>query len=656
LIDSFDTGFYKKLAKRIEERVDKPIRALGGSWAGLRCANKYAKSFLQGILFRVVFAAPFAALFFPTAHADSELDLNPIEAVQWNAAQAAHLASRAGFGATVEKLSVLSAMTPAKAVDVFVDGASKSQVRDSQSQFSENFQHSGVFDDGLDPFPASRPATTMLAKKQGHALGVAVKAGGNRPLQPVVNKFFYWLRASRLETDRVAYWWANRMLASEHPLEEKTALFWHGHFASNEDKVRDYRKMLKQLQLFQRAGLGDFRQLLIGVAQDPAMLVFLDAGVNTKDSPNENFAREIMELFTMGVGEYGEEDVREAARSFTGWSVQGLDFYVDAQNHDEGDKHFLGEVGNFDGIQVIDRILAQDVTSEFLGSKLYRYFVRDELSPEGAVQLGQLLRDKQFNVGEFLRTLFLSKDFYQSQGAHIKSPVELVISTYKKMGFNQVPGVPDFNVVTGALGQRLMHPPTVAGWSEGRSWITPSLLFERGNFVLDVMFPDIGFIPPDRFPPFVREVAKVQSRLREGMSVSAATRPTAMLTGNQMGGEMAQSNALADRDEAFNTRLGSMRGWQMALERVKPINRDPAQVDLVAEVVAAQLTTPEQIVSYYQSKFFSVNLPVSVQQGLAKFLVEELGTNDIFAAQSYLEEPLRKLLHQMLSRPEYQLG
>ena len=174
------------------------------------------------------------------------------------------------------------------------------------------------------------------------------------------------------------------------------------------------------------------------------------------------------------------------------------------------------------------------------------------------------------------------------------------------MGFNQVPGVPDFTVVTGALGQRLMRPPTVAGWSQGRSWITPSLLFERGNFVLDVMFPDIGFIPPDRFPPFVREVAKVQSRLREGMSVSAATRPTAMLEGNQMGGEMAQSNALADRDEAFNTRLGSMRGWQMALERVKPINRDPARVDLVAEVVAAQLTTPEQIVSYYQNKFFSV--------------------------------------------------
>jgi uncharacterized protein (DUF1800 family) len=594
-------------------------------------------------------------LFLPPAHADSELDLTPLEASQWNAAQAAHLASRAGFGASIDELSELAAMTPLDAVNAFIDGANTTPSHSDQ-KVNDSFQHSGIFDPELDPFPASRPASTMLAKKQGHALGVQVKTGGNRPLQPVVNKFFYWLRASRLETDRVAYWWANRMLASVHPLQEKAALFWHGHFASNEDKVRDYRKMLKQLELFQTAGLGDFRELLIGVAQDPAMLVFLDAGVNTKDSPNENFAREIMELFTMGVGEYGETDVREAARSFTGWSVQGLDFYVDAKNHDAGAKRFIGEVGNFDGIEIIDRILAQQVTSEFLASKLYRYFVREELSGEAQAQLGRLLREKQYNIGEFLRTLFLSKDFYQSQATHIKSPVELVISTYKKMGFSQVPGVPDFNVVTGALGQRLMHPPTVAGWSQGRSWITPSLLFERGNFILDVVFPDIGFIPPDRFPPFVQEVAKVQSRLREGMSVSAATRPTAMLTGEQMGGEMAQSNALADRDEAFNTRLGSMRGWQMALERVKPINRNPAKVNLVSEVVAAELTTPLQVVDYYQSKFFSVKLPESVQLAMVEFLVTELGTEDIQAARSYLEEPLRKLLHQMLSRPEYQLG
>ena len=490
-----------------------------------------------------------------------------------------------------------------------------------------------------------------MAKRQGNALGIEVKPDGNRPLQPIVNKFFYWLRASRLETDRVAYWWANRMLASEQPLREKAALFWHGHFATNEDKVRDYRKMLLQVETFQRLGLANFRDLLIAIAQDPAMLVFLDAGVNTKDSPNENFAREIMELFTMGVGEYGEEDVREAARAFTGWSVKGLEFHIDPETHDAGAKDFLGERGHFDGIEIIDRILARPQTSQFIAAKLYRYFVQDDLSPTAEEQLGQRLRHHNYDIGAYLGELFVSQDFYASAGEHIKSPVELVVSTYKKMGLTQVPGVPDFNVVTGALGQRLMHPPTVAGWSQGRSWITPSLLFERGNFVLDVVSPDLNFVPPDRFPAFTPEVARVQKRLRSGMSISNATMPTGMI-----GTTMAQSNALADRDEAFNTRLGSMRGWQMAIERVRPIPRDFARLQLVKDVQAQALSTPLDVVLYLERRFFEVPLLPGVREELAEFLVDALGTADIAAAGSYAEDSLRRLLHAMLSRPEYQLG
>ena len=232
---------------------------------------------------------------FVCAPALAALDLEPLDEAAWSRQHAAHLASRAGFGATPVELDALSRLSPRQAVQRYVLGLQTPQL--------DAFQHSGVFEPGLDPFPPSRPATTELARANGEALGVKVRAGGNRPMQPVVNKFFYWLRASRLETDRVAYWWAERMLLSGHPLQEKMALFWHGHFATNEDKVRDYRKMLKQLELFQAAGLGSFRDLLIAVAQDPAMLVFLDAGVNTKDSPNENFAREVLELFTIGRGE-----------------------------------------------------------------------------------------------------------------------------------------------------------------------------------------------------------------------------------------------------------------------------------------------------------------------------------------------------------------
>lgn len=571
------------------------------------------------------------------------LNLSPLQSTLTEP-QAKHLASRAGFGATQEEIAALIGQTPKLALQQFMNNR-----KDDSS--APAFRHSGIFDEGLDPFPPSRPATTEMAKRQGNALGIEVKPDGNRPLQPIVNKFFYWLRASRLETDRVAYWWANRMLASEQPLREKAALFWHGHFATNEDKVRDYRKMLLQVETFQRLGLANFRDLLIAIAQDPAMLVFLDAGVNTKDSPNENFAREIMELFTMGVGEYGEEDVREAARAFTGWSVKGLEFHIDPKTHDAGAKDFLGERGHFDGIEIIDRILARPQTSQFIAAKLYRYFVQDDLSPTAEEQLGQRLRHHNYDIGAYLGELFVSQDFYASAGEHIKSPVELVVSTYKKMGLTQVPGVPDFNVVTGALGQRLMHPPTVAGWSQGRSWITPSLLFERGNFVLDVVSPDLNFVPPDRFPAFTPEVARVQKRLRSGMSISNATMPTGM-----MGTTMAQSNALADRDEAFNTRLGSMRGWQMAIERVRPIPRDFARLQLVKDVQAKALSTPLDVVLYLERRFFEVPLLPGVREELAEFLVDALGTADIAAAGSYAEDSLRRLLHAMLSRPEYQLG
>lgn len=581
----------------------------------------------------------------------AELDLAPIDEANWNAAYASHLLSRAGFGGSPEEIAELSKRTASAAVT----GVLKGGVGSASSAQSEEakFEHSGVFEPGLDPFPPSRPATTRLAKEQGHALGVNVKTSGNRPLQPVVNKFFYWLRASRLETDRVAYWWAERMLTTDHPLQDKLALFWHGHFATNEDKVRDYRKMLLQLETLRDNGLGNFRELLISMAQDPAMLVFLDAGVNTKDSPNENFAREIMELFTMGVGNYSERDVQEAARAFTGWNVDNLSFHVDEDNHDTNEKRFLGQRGSFDGVEVVDIILAQPATGDFIASKLYRYFVNEDLDQAHEQQLGNMLRSVEYDVGEYLSALFLSRDFYASHnmGSRIKSPVEMVVSTYRKLGLDRIPGVPDFNIATGSLGQRLMHPPTVAGWSEGRSWITPSLMFERANFALDVLFPDIGFIPPDRYP-FLGEVVNVQDRLRQGMSISAATKPTGVADD----GMIAASNLLADRDEAFNTRLGSMRGWQMAIEKVRPIPRTMAAVDLAAYVQSRELGTPEQVVDNLAARFFSVALSADTKEALAAYLVAELGSTDVLSSLSFAEEALRKLLHRMLSLPEYQLG
>jgi uncharacterized protein (DUF1800 family) len=574
-------------------------------------------------------------------------DLTPVSASNWNYDAAAHLLERAGFGGTPAEIQALARLSPTEAVRQLVhfDPASNPHL--------QPFDHSGIFDPGLDPFPPSRPATTALARENGEALGIKVKAGGNRRLQPIVNKFFYWLRASNLETNRVAYWWANRMVASNTPLQEKMALFWHDHYAVNEGKVRDYRKLLQQLELFHAQGTGSFRDLMVAVAQDPAMLAFLDAGVNVKGAPNENFAREIMELFTMGVGNYTETDIREGARAFTGWNFDGLEFVVNNDQHDADSKTFLGRSGNFDGVEVIDIIMEQPVTAEYIAGKLYRFFVREDLSPALQAQLGTVLRDADYDVATLLETLFLSRDFYSpaSVGTHIKSPVELAVSTYRKLGLESAPGVPDFNRSTGALGQTLLRPPTVAGWADGQSWVTPGLLLERGNFARDVLFPDINFIPFDRYNPS-SEIRSVASRVREGLDITSATQPSSIGDGLPM----AESNMLADRDEDFNTRYGSFRGWQMAIQRVKPISRHTAQLDLSQMVLQADLDSSEQIVDYFIARFMRVPPGLETRAMLARFLEDELGTDDIARAETYMEDALRMTLHLLMSQPEYQLG
>ncbi|RYG38036.1 MAG: DUF1800 domain-containing protein [Burkholderiales bacterium] len=568
-------------------------------------------------------------------------DLGPIAASDWNKERAAHLLARAGFGGTPEDVARLAAMPPTEAV--------KSLVYFKPEMSLKPFEHSGIHDPGLEPFPESRPAATDRAKETGESMGVKSKPGGNRPLQPATNKFFYWLRASALETNRVSYWWANRMLASKAPLQEKMALFWHGHFANNEDKVRDYRKLLNQLELFQTKGTGNFRDLTVAVAQDPAMLSFLDAGKNIRGAPNENFAREIMELFTMGVGNYGEKDVREAARAFTGWNFTDTRFVVNADQHDAGTKTFLGRTGSFDGVQVIDIIMDQKVTGEFVGGKLYRFLVREDLDTKLQAKLGDVLRQNKYEIAPFLETLFLSKDFYSqaSVGSQIKGPVELAISTYKRMGLKEVPGVPDFNAATGALGQRLFAPPTVAGWAQGRSWITPGLLLERGNFARDVLFPDINFIPPDRYN-FAGDIRQVSQRIRDGADITTATSQAEGVT-------VAESNMAADRNEDFNTRYASYRGWQMAIEKVKAIPRDTARLDLSAMVRANKLTTTAQVVDYFLARFMSVQPAADARTRLIAFLDKDLGTSDIDRADTYMEDSLRMLAHLVMSLPEYQL-
>jgi hypothetical protein len=566
-------------------------------------------------------------------------DLSPIAPSDWSYARAAHLIERAGFGATPQEIERLASMTPARVVDWLVD-------YEGVASDLKPFDESGIWDPGMDPFPPSRAEAVRIAQARGESLGVKVlPPGAQRRLQPVVDKFFYSLAANGFETQRLGQWWANRMLATPRPLEEKLTLFWHGHFATAENKVRDYRMMLRQNTMFRQHASGRFRDLLVGILKDPAMLVFLDNGENVKQHPNENFGRELLELFTMGVGNYTERDVREAARAFTGWTNDVLEFKFDSAQHDFGEKTFLGQTGPFDGEDIIDAILKQPVTGEFVAAKIYRYFVREDIASSARADLGRTFRDSGYQMKPLLKRIFLSRDFYSppSYATQIKSPVHLVISTYEKMGLNEVPTIPDMGRMTAVLGQSLFNPPNVAGWAGGRTWITPATLLQRGNMFRDALFPDVAaFRPPDRSMSPTDQ--RVGQRLAQGMDITAAT-----LEGD------AESNMMVERDEDYNTRYSGYKAVLLAFERVKVIPRRTAALDLTAMVAAAGATTPEQVVDHFAHRFLRVDLPEKSRAEVISFFRNKLGGRSL-GPGAETEAALREVLYLVLSTPEYQLG
>ena len=567
-------------------------------------------------------------------------DLSPITAADWDQHKAAHLLERAGFGGTPDDVARLAAMTPEAAVASLVD---YHLVRDTLSPFDA----SPIWDPAMDPFPNSRAEAVRRARETGESMGVKIlPEGESRRLQPVVNKFFYGLRSNAVETQRLALWWGQRMLLTTRPLEEKLTLFWHGHFATGNTKVRDTRMMLRQNEMLRAGASGSFRDLLLGILTDPAMLVYLDNRENIKDHPNENFGRELLELFTMGVGNYSELDIREASRAFTGWTNDVLEFQFEATQHDYGPKTFLGQTGLYDGTDIIDLVLDQDPTAEFIAGKLYRYFVRQDLSDSTQAELGATLRDANYELSPLLARIFLSRDFYSapSFATQIKSPVHLIVSTYRKLGLREMPTIPDFNRLTASLGQTLFNPPNVAGWAGGRTWITPGSLLQRGNLFRTVLFADAdSFRAPDRVVPGI--YASVARRLEQGMNITAATQE----------GD-AESNMLADRDEDYNTRYGGYMGYIMAFEKLKPVPRRTPDLDLVSLVNDARADDVEAIVDHFIARFLRVPLDEADRGVLVEFLRDELGTDRLETPGAQSESALRGLLYLVLSTPEYQLA
>ena len=323
------------------------------------------------------------------------------------------------------------------------------------------------------------------------------------------------LHASR---SGVPAYWAYRMISTKSPLEEKMSLFWHGIFATGNSKLNNLRSLLNQIEMFRRSGTGKFDDLLLELSQDPAMLIWLDNQDNLNESINENYGREILELFSMGVGNYTEDDIKECARAFTGWSVANSEYMsLMAQKdsiwpygrivwhydfkpgiHDVDTKEFLGEQGPFNGDDVIRIICSQKATARFIARHMYNFFVADEVpvpqwkdtpprDPAAIDTLVEAYFEYDHDIKSVLRVLLTSNFFKESRYQKIKSPVELVIGTLRLSGeYNDDSKVDSsiFGVIAESdyMGQALCNPPSVEGWHTGEEWISSGALVDRVNF------------------------------------------------------------------------------------------------------------------------------------------------------------------------------
>jgi uncharacterized protein (DUF1800 family) len=277
-------------------------------------------------------------------------------------------------------------------------------------------------------------------------------------------------------------WALLRMIYTQRPLQEKMVLFWHGVLTSAFKKVGKGPYMFSQDQLFRRQALANYDVLLKAISRDSAMLIWLDSGVNNKAAPNENFARELMELFSMGIGPYTEADVRESARAFTGWGLKKKEFIFRENQHDHGSKTFLGRTGDYTGDDIVDIIMEHPATSVFICRKLFTFFVHDEPEAATLASLAQTFNATRYSVKAVMQQILTSTEFYSARAyrAKIKSPAELVAGAVRVLGI-ETDGRP-LNALTDRMGQTLFNPFDVSGWPGGAAWINSSTLLQRLNF------------------------------------------------------------------------------------------------------------------------------------------------------------------------------
>ena len=399
--------------------------------------------------------------------------LKPLPEKAFDYSAAVHLLNRAGFGGTPSQARALADMGLNKAVDRLVKYESQ-PVEPVKADLFDNSIMSPQTDE-------QREAARKARQNNDEEALAALQRERNRKQAE-----------DRKQIAELQKWWIKRMIETPRPLEEKMTLFFHGHFATGYRTIEDSFHMYQQNQLFRKFATGNFAQLAHRIIRDPAMIKYLDNDENQKSKPNENLARELMELFTLGEGRgYTEDDIKAGALALTGYTFKDDTFYFNNNNHDTSTKNIMGKSGQFDGDGFLDVILARNECAEFMAGKLFRFFVNDssgDLSKEQKafiLAMANKLRASKYELKPLLDAVFSSAYFYsaQNRGAIIKSPIQLTVQAVRSLR-TPVRELSALASATDLMGQNVFFPPNVKGWDGGRSWMNTSTLFIRQNLLV----------------------------------------------------------------------------------------------------------------------------------------------------------------------------
>lgn len=497
----------------------------------------------------------------------------------WTIYEAAHLLNRAGFGGSPDEIKALHSKGRTKAVDLMLStseppdafpvpewATEERMLEDMRQRIAQRRELMQALR-GLSPEEAEKKRREMFKDMQDDNRRHALEAQG---------------------------WWFRRMAKTKAPLLEKMTLFWHDHFATSIQKVKQPVLMLKQNELFRVHAFGSFKDLTQAILLDPAMMLYLDTHSSKKGKPNENFARELMELFTLGEGNYTEEDIREAARAFTGYDLNRFSGGVshNERQWDESSKTVFGKTGSFDGKDVINLIFEKTVVATFMAKKIWEFFVYDNPSDAAVKALADTFRKSGYRMEPLLREIFMSREFYSEEAirSQIKSPVQFIIQMLKQLEIDSAPN--GFAIMAQQqLGQVLFMPPNVAGWDWGQAWINTNTLLTRYNLA--------GFITKGT---------------GEG--------------GSAMGGDRVKLPAMG------RTPKNAGRGWQ------------GPDYDKIAPRSLRE--KPEELVDFLIFRFFQGPIPDKARGSFIEYAKSKQGV-------VFTNNETSELCHLMLSTPYYQL-